>query len=131
MKDIPSEIKYTKTHEWASKDEEDVITIGITQHAQKLLGDIVYLELPELETQVHEGEEFGVIESVKAASDLYSPISGEVIAVNTELTTTPGLINTDPYHAGWLIKIQPDDPEQFEELMDASEYEDNIEKESK
>ncbi len=131
MKDIPSEIKYTKTHEWASKDEEDVITIGITQHAQKLLGDIVYLELPELETQVHEGEEFGVIESVKAASDLYSPVSGEVIAVNTELTTSPGLINTDPYHAGWLIKIQPDDPEQFEELMDANEYEDNIEKESK
>lgn len=125
---IPTEFKYTKTHEWASKDEDDVITIGITYHAQKLLGDIVYLELPELETQVHEGEEFGVIESVKAASDLYSPINGEVIAVNKELTTSPGIINTDPYHEGWLIKIQPDDPEQYEELMDAEEYEHKIEK---
>ncbi|MBS0287198.1 MAG: glycine cleavage system protein GcvH [Proteobacteria bacterium] len=131
MSNIPTELKYTKTHEWASKDEEDVITIGITAHAQHLLGDIVYLELPEVETQVHVGEEFGVIESVKAASDLYSPISGEVIAVNSELISSPGLINTDPYHEGWLIKIQPDDPEQFEELMDAEEYEHKIEKEQK
>ena len=128
---IPSDLRYTKTHEWVSRDEDDVITIGITFHAQQLLGDIVYLELPEVETQVHVGEEFGVIESVKAASDLYCPISGEVVAVNKELTTSPGNINIDPYHEGWLIKIQPDDPEEYEELMDAQEYEDKIEAEQK
>ncbi len=125
---IPSELKYTKTHEWASKDEEDVITIGITHHAATLLGDIVYLELPEVETAVHEGEEFGVIESVKAASDLYCPIAGEVIAVNSALTANPALINSDPYHEGWLIKIQPDDPDAFDDLMDAEDYEHKIEK---
>jgi glycine cleavage system H protein len=127
MKNIPIELRYTKTHEWAERDEEGSIIVGITFHAQELLGDIVYVELPEIGTQVHGGEEFGVVESVKAASDLYSPLSGEVIAVNTMLATDPSLINKDAYHEGWLIKLQPDDIQEWDDLMDAEEYADKIE----
>ncbi len=131
MSNIPTELKYTKTHEWVSRDEDDVITIGITDHAQHALGDIVFIELPEVGIQLHVGEEFGVIESVKAASDLYGPIAGEVIAVNSSVTATPGVINTDPYHEGWLIKIQPDDIDEWDELMDSEEYENKIEADQK
>ncbi len=131
MSNIPTEFKYTKTHEWVSRDEDDVITIGITDHAQQQLGDIVFIELPEVGIQLHAGEEFGVIESVKAASDLYGPIAGEVIAVNSSIAATPGLINTDPYHEGWLIKIQPDDIDEWDELMDSDEYESKVEADQK
>jgi glycine cleavage system H protein len=127
MSDIPTELKYTKSHEWAAKDEKDLITIGITHHAQKLLGDVVFIELPEVGIQIHSGEEFGVIESVKAASDLYSPLSGEVVAVNEQLAGQPALINQDPYHEGWFIKVRPDDIDEWDELMDADEYADKIE----
>ncbi|MBS0290409.1 MAG: glycine cleavage system protein GcvH [Proteobacteria bacterium] len=129
MKEVPIDFRYTKTHEWASRDEEEVVTIGITDFAQRQLGDIVFVELPEVGTIVHVGEEFGVVESVKAASDLYGPLSGEVIAVNKAITTNPGLINIDPYHEGWLVKIQVDDIEQWNELMDAQDYEHQIETE--
>ncbi len=131
MSNIPTELKYTKTHEWVSRDEDDVITIGITDHAQHALGDIVFIELPEVGIQLHAGEEFGVIESVKAASDLYGPIAGEVVAVNANVAGTPGLINTDPYHEGWLIKIQPDDIDEWDELMDSEDYESKIEADQK
>lgn len=122
MSVIPAELKYTKTHEWAQRDDEDCIIIGITDHAQRLLGDIVYIELPEIGVQLHAGEEFGVIESVKAASDLYAPLSGEVLEINQRLTSNPALINTDAYHEGWLIKIKPNDIHDLDELMDAEEY---------
>lgn len=127
MSDIPIELKYSKTHEWAHRDEDDLITIGITNHAQQLLGDVVFIEFPELGIQLHTGEEFGVIESVKAASDLYSPISGEIVAINDSLTANPAMINSDPYQEGWLIKIKPDDIAEWDDLMDAEEYADLIE----
>lgn len=122
MSKLPNELKYTQTHEWAQRDDEDCILVGITDHAQKLLGDIVFIELPEIGVQVHAGEEFGVVESVKAASDLYAPLSGEIIEVNPGLSANPGVINSDAYHAGWMIKIRPDDIQDWEDLMNADEY---------
>jgi len=130
MTNIPSEFKYTKTHEWAYRDEdEDFITVGVTHHAQQRLGDIVFIELPEVGIRVHEGEEFGVIESVKAASDLYCPISGQVIAVNSALNANPALINQHPFDAGWLIKLKPDDIADLDELLDADDYAAAVEEE--
>lgn len=130
MSDIPSELRYTATHEWARLDEEeDLVVIGISDYAQKLLGDIVFVELPEVEINLREGEECGVVESVKAASEIYSPITGEVIEVNNMLTEQPGLINSDPYGGGWIVKIKPHNIDDWEELMDAQEYADKIEAE--
>ncbi len=129
MSDIPSELKYTSTHEWVRRDDDDLITIGISDHAQQLLGDIVFVELPEIEINLREGEECGVVESVKAASEIYTPITGEVVEVNTMLSGQPALINSDPYGAGWIVKIKPYDVDDWEELMDASEYADKIEAE--
>lgn len=101
---------FTKTHEWVNTElEQEEMTIGITEHAQHLLGDMVYVELPSVGLEVKEGDEIGVLESVKAASDFYAPISGMIIAVNSEVTTNPALINQDPYNAGWLVKIKPKD----------------------
>ncbi|MBN9287677.1 MAG: glycine cleavage system protein H [Gammaproteobacteria bacterium 39-13] len=131
MSKLPTELKYTKTHEWAQRDDEDCILVGITDHAQKLLGDIVYIELPEVGIQLHGGEEFGVVESVKAASDLYAPLSGEVIETNQALSANPALINSDAYHQGWMIKIKPDDIQEWEDLMDADEYAEKTETEGK
>jgi len=122
MSQIPNELKYTSSHEWAKIDSDGLITIGITDHAQGLLGDIVFVELPELDTEVSSGEEAGVVESVKAASDIYSPISGTVIEVNEALENTPDLINSDPYGKGWLFRVQPTDESEMKELMDADEY---------
>ena len=127
MSQIPSELKYMNSHEWAHQEENDAITIGITDHAQAALGDIVFVELPEIGMKVDMGREFGVVESVKAASDLYSPLSGEVIAVNEALKTNPELINQDPYQHGWLVKIIPDDIGQWDDLMSAEEYAQTIE----
>ncbi|MFI4937084.1 MAG: glycine cleavage system protein GcvH [Candidatus Berkiellales bacterium] len=122
MADIPSGLKYTATHEWVEKVAEDQVIIGLTRYAEQSLGDIVFVELPEVGTKLNIGKEFGVVESVKAASDLYSPMSGKVIAVNEKLTDNPALINQDPYHDGWLIKIVPDDIGEWDKLMDAEEY---------
>lgn len=126
MSYIPSEFKYTATHEWVSIDEEGLIIVGITDYAQSLLGDIVYVELPDVGLVLKAAEEFGVIESVKAASDLYSPLTGEIVAVNEALAANPALINQDPYHDGWLIKIKAEDSKDVEDLMDADEYEEKI-----
>jgi glycine cleavage system H protein len=122
---LPEELKYTKTHEWSrlEGEDEDVLVIGITDHAQQLLGDMVFVELPDVGDQVGSGDEIGVVESVKAASDFYAPVSGEVIAVNSELQDAPALVNTDAYGDGWLVKIRMDDPEEFEDLMSAEDYE--------
>lgn len=126
MSNIPSELKYTSTHEWARLEEDGTVTIGITDHAQGLLGDVVFVELPEIEAEIEAGAEAGVIESVKAASDIYIPISGSVVAVNEALTGKPEIINSDPYGAGWMFKVQPLDEDDLNELMDADEYAEQV-----
>lgn len=123
MSNIPAELRYAKTHEWAQLNEDGTVSIGISDHAQGLLGDLVYVELPEEGTEAKAGQEIGVVESVKAASDIYSPIHGEVIEVNEEVSGNPEVINHDPYGAGWLFKIQPQDEEELRDLLDADAYE--------
>jgi glycine cleavage system H protein len=120
MSSIPAELKYTATHEWARVNDDDTVTVGITDHAQKQLGDMVFVELPEVGRSVKAAEECAVVESVKAASDVYSPLAGEVIAVNRALDDSPELINKDPYGEGWLFRLRAD--ESLEGLMDAAAY---------
>lgn len=108
MSNIPQKLQYTETHEWVRKDE-DTFTIGITDHAQTMLGDLVYVELPEVETSLDGGQECAVVESVKAAADVYCPIPGEVVEVNDAVIENPQLINEDPYGKGWLIRVRPHD----------------------
>jgi glycine cleavage system H protein len=117
----PSDRKYTKDHEWA-KLEEGLAVVGITNYAQEQLGDIVYVELPQLGDAVITSEAFGLVESVKAASDLFAPVSGEVVAINENLVDEPELVNEDPYEAGWMIKVQPEDEIEIEVLMNAEQY---------
>lgn len=122
MSNIPGKLQYTKTHEWIKK-EDDTITIGITDHAQTMLGDLVYVELPEVETQFDTGQECAVVESVKAAADIYCPIPGEVVEVNDAVIENPQLINEDPYGKGWLLRVRPFDKDKAPaELLSASEY---------
>ena len=120
MSQIPADLKYTKTHEWARLNPDGSVTVGITDHAQTQLGDMVFVELPELGRKVTAGEECAVVESVKAASDVYSPITGEVTAVNEALTDKPELVNQDPYGEGWLFQLQPG--EALDGLLDAAAY---------
>ena len=122
MSEIPTELRYLESHEWARLEEDGTVTIGITDHAQDALGDIVYIELPEVDADVVAGDEAGVVESVKAASDIYYPISGTVIAVNGLLEESPEMVNTDPYGEGWFIKLQPSDTKDLDELLDADQY---------
>lgn len=117
----PDNRKYTKTHEWISVDG-DVATFGLTDHAQSELGDITYLELPGVGDALKAGDAFGVVESVKAASDVYSPVDGEVVAVNDAAVDAPDMINNSPYDDAWLIKVRLEDPSQLESLMDTSVY---------
>ena len=130
MSNIPSELRYTKTHEWVRTESDGSLTVGITDHAQGLLGDMVFIELPEVGSNYTSGDECAVVESVKAASDVYCPVAGEVIAVNEELTDTPETVNQDAYDAGWLFKLTPVDEGEVEELMDAEAYNEFIESES-
>jgi glycine cleavage system H protein len=120
--EIPEGYRFTDEHEWARREDDGSIVVGISWHAQDLLGDIVYVELPEEGEDVEAGEEFGVVESVKAASDLYSPISGEVIEANYDLEDAPERVNDSPYEGGWMIRVQPSDSDEFDALMDAEEY---------
>lgn len=122
MSEIPSELKYAASHEWARLEEDGTITVGISDHAQNALGDVVYVELPELDSIVEAGEEAGVVESVKAASDIYAPISGTVIAVNSVLEDAPETVNQDPYGDGWFFRIEPNDVADLDELLDADGY---------
>ncbi|MGB3330046.1 MAG: glycine cleavage system protein GcvH [Thermomicrobiales bacterium] len=117
----PQNRKYTKTHEWVQLDG-DVATIGVTDHAQQELGDITYLELPDEGDAISAGETFGVIESVKAASDIYSPVDGEVVERNADAVDAPDVINSSPYEGAWLIKVRIADPAQVEALMDSAAY---------
>ncbi len=121
MSNCPQDLKYTNTHEWI-KIEGDEATIGITDHAQDQLGDIVFVELPMCEDEVFQGKEAGVVESVKTAADIYSPLSGEIISVNEMLTTQPEKVNEDPYHEGWLFKIKIKDISELDEYMSAEDY---------
>lgn len=126
--DIPKDLKYTKEHEWA-KEEGDTALLGITDFAQHSLGDVVFVELPEVGTQLKKGEAFGSVESVKAASDIYSPLSGEVVEINSELEDHPELLNESPYEKGWIIKIRVSDTGESVELMNEAQYAEFVEKE--
>lgn len=119
----PENLKYTKTHEWVLI-EDDVMTVGLADYAQQELGDITYLELPDVGDSVSAGEAFGVVESVKAASDIYSPFDGEVLERNDGAVDAPEVINASPYDAAWLIKVKVSDPSQVDGLMDAKSYDD-------
>jgi glycine cleavage system H protein len=125
MSEVPAELKYMSSHEWVLV-EDDVATVGITDHAQELLGDLVYVELPETGSTVSAGDSVGVIESVKAASDTYAPISGDVIEVNADLEDAPDRINVDPYGDGWMYKMTIEDAEELENLLDADAYSESI-----
>jgi glycine cleavage system H protein len=118
---VPAELQYVASHEWIRQEADGSVTIGITDHAQEALGDVVFLELPEIDRQVVAGESCAVIESVKAASDIYAPLSGTVIAVNDEVLNAPEAVNSDAYSA-WLFKLQPSDPAEFAQLLDAVAY---------
>lgn len=126
MSSHPSELRYTSTHEWVRDEGGNIYSIGITEHAQSMLGDIVFVEIPELDIEVGANEEVAVIESVKTAADVYSPLTGHIIAVNEQLTVTPEVINRDPYGDGWLFRIKIDDADQLEALLDANAYEHSI-----
>lgn len=122
MSNIPTDRQYTETHEWLQKDG-DLFIIGITDHAQHQLGDLVFIELPEVGTTFTKGKELGVLESVKAASDFYAPVSGTVTAINERLQDSPALINSAPYDEGWLVKIKPETSTEGASLLDAPQYE--------
>ncbi|MCY3822224.1 MAG: glycine cleavage system protein GcvH [Gammaproteobacteria bacterium] len=122
MTDTPDEAKYAETHEWARLDDNGHVVVGISDYAQEQLGDVVYVELPDVDQQVDAGAEAGAVESVKAASDIYAPVSGIVVAVNTSLDDTPELVNQDPYGDGWFFAIEPDSTDELADLMDAGEY---------
>lgn len=126
MSNIPADLKYVASHEWLRQEEDGTITVGITHHAQDLLGDIVYVELPEVGEHVEVDAEIAVVESVKAASDVYAPIAGEILAVNEALVDAPETINEGPYGEGWFFKIKPDNADDYQGLMDADEYQDSI-----
>ncbi len=122
MSSVPEDLLYTKDHEWVRLHEDGTATVGITDYAQESLGDITFIEFPEAGAVFQSGETFGVVESVKAASDLYMPAAGEVIAINTEADTAPDLLNSDPYQAGWLLKIRLTEPAETEALLKPGDY---------
>lgn len=124
MSETPTELKYLATHEWARLEEDGSVTVGITDHAQDALGDVVYVELPEEGQTLAPGDEAGVVESVKAASDIYAPISGTVIAINEALDDEPEKVNQDPYGDGWFFRLEPNDTGELEDMLDADAYSD-------
>ena len=121
----PNDIKYTKEHEWVSLDGETA-TIGITDYAQSQLGDIVFVEFPDINSEINQNETFGVIEAVKTVADLFAPVSGEIIEVNSSLEDSPNFINSDPYGSGWIIKIKINDSNEYNGLMSSDLYEEHI-----
>ena len=130
MAGFPDELRYTESHEWIRKENEDVCTIGITDHAQEQLGDLVFVELPTIDTYVNRGGEVGVLESVKTAADVYSPLTGKIIEVNEEaLKNEPALINRDPYGDGWLYRMKIEDESELDSLLSANDYKARIREE--
>jgi glycine cleavage system H protein len=121
MSEIPNDLKYTKDHEWA-RQQGGVVVVGVTAHAQEALGDVVYVELPKVGSTITSGKQFGVIESTKAVSELYAPVSGKVVKVNDTLSEKPDTVNADPYGAGWIIEVELSDPKQLDGLLSAQAY---------
>jgi glycine cleavage system H protein len=130
MSNVPNDLKYAKTHEWVRDEEDGTVVIGITDHAQELLGDLVFVELPEVGDTVDAGAECAVVESVKAASDVYSPVSGEVIAINETLVDTPETVNQDAFGDGWLFQVRISAPAELDDLLDADAYSEVMESEA-
>lgn len=122
MSKFPDDLKYTSSHEWVKVEDDGTVTVGITDHAQQALGDIVFIDLPEPGTQVSARDEVAVVESVKAASDIYAPISGEIVAINDKLVDAPETVNGVPYDGGWFFRIQPDDLTELDDLLDVDGY---------
>ncbi|MPW66619.1 glycine cleavage system protein GcvH [Moraxella catarrhalis] len=122
MSNIPADLKYVASHEWLKLEDDGIITVGITDHAQDLLGDVVFVELPEVGREVSADEEIAVVESVKAASDVYAPIAGEIVEINDELVDSPELANEDPYGKAWFFKIKPANVTDYDDLLSAEEY---------
>ena len=122
MSNTPSELKYASTHEWARLESDGTVTVGISYHAQNALGDVVFIELPEVGAEYSAGDEAAVVESVKAASDIYAPVSGEIIEVNESLDESPETVNEYPYSDGWFFRIQPSDLSELDNLLDAEAY---------
>lgn len=129
MAEYPQEIRYVDTHEWARLEEDGTVTVGISDHAQEELGDVVYVELPEIDAAVNAKDEAGVVESVKAASDIYAPVGGTVIAVNELLEDAPETVNDSPYDDGWFFKLAPNDPSELDALLSADDYRNQCESE--
>ncbi|MGC3934264.1 glycine cleavage system protein GcvH [Pseudomonas atacamensis] len=121
MSDIPAELRFAESHEWARLETDGTVTVGISDHAQEALGDVVFVELTEVGKVFAAGEQSGVVESVKAASDIYAPVSGEVIAINEDLSGSPELLNSDPYGA-WIFKLKPSNKAELDKLLDAAAY---------
>lgn len=122
MAEIPNNLKFLDSHEWARLEEDGTVTVGISDHAQGLLGDIVFVELPDTGKTISKKDDIAIVESVKAASDVYSPLSGEIISVNEALNDNPELINSSPYDDGWFFKIKPQNNDELEDLLDAEAY---------
>jgi len=122
MSNTPANLKYTKSHEWVESLGDGTLRVGITDHAQDLLGDMVYVEVPEIGRQVKSGEECAVVESVKAASDVYSPVAGEIVEVNGSLNDSPDTMNKDPYGQGWIFRMKPSNADEWKNLLDAEAY---------
>ena len=129
MSEIPGDLKFMKSHEWARIDGDGKVTVGISDHAQGLLGDLVYVELPNVGDRVEQGTASAVVESVKAASDVYSPVTGKVVAVNTALADKPETINEDAYGDGWILVIEAEEPEQLNEMLGPDDYAELLEEE--
>ncbi|HGS5690467.1 TPA: glycine cleavage system protein GcvH [Vibrio cholerae] len=115
-------LKFTESHEWVRDNVDGTVTIGISEHAQEMLGDVVFVELPEIDAEIDAGDSFSLVESVKAASDIYAPVTGVVIEVNEDLQNSPELINEEPYDGGWIVKVKMSDPDELKDLKDAEEY---------
>ncbi|MGJ0193676.1 glycine cleavage system protein GcvH [Pantoea sp. RRHST58] len=126
MSNVPNELKYRDSHEWVRKEADGTFTVGITEHAQELLGDMVFVDLPDVGNSYSAGDECAVAESVKAASDIYAPVSGEIVAVNEALGDAPELVNSEPYAAGWLFRIKASDESELDSLLDADAYKASI-----
>ena len=127
MAEVPSNLKFLESHEWARLEEDGTVTVGISDHAQELLGDIVFVELPDIGKEVTQSGDIAIVESVKAASDVYSPLSGEITEINEALVDNPEIINTSPYDGGWFFKIKPQDINEIDKLLDAKAYESSSE----
>jgi|TARA_B100000927_G_scaffold4331_1_gene3447 glycine cleavage system H protein len=127
MAKVPSNLKFLESHEWARVEDDGTVTVGISDHAQELLGDIVFVELPEIGKEISQSSDIAIVESVKAASDVYSPLTGEIVEINESLNDNPEIINASPYDDGWFFKIKPQDISEMEKLLDAAAYESSSE----